>query len=115
MSALKKPKRFEVHLYVSHFRFKDDSWKYDVGEELYTLGKQLMKGMDVIPARILDHGGSVGEIIIEYPEDEDESAASEKPNKSDAPRHVDGRDGLRNLKQDLADILIRIAAELKNR
>ncbi len=109
MYILKKPKRFEVHLYVDHLRFKDESWKKDVGEELFILGKQMMEGLNVIPSRILDHGGDVGEIIIDYPEDDESPASQEKSHKEDISVQVDKGDAGSHLKQELADVLLRIA------
>lgn len=111
----KKPKRFELHLYVSNQRFNNETWKKDVGEELSILGKQLIDGMDVIPSRILDHGGDVGEIIIDYDDDEDETPQGimGKPHKADISICLDNAAFDFDWKIGLAETLILIASNIK--
>ena len=110
----KKPKRFEIHLYVSHDRFKNKSWKYDVGEDLCILGQQLMDGLDVIPGFIQDVGGRIGEVNIDYDNAEEEpQGILGKPHKADISVCLDNAAFDGGWELQLAETLILIATTIK--
>ena len=110
----KKPKRFEVHLYVSRDRFNNENWKYDVGEELYILGKMMMEGLAVIPARIKDVGGNIGEVNIDYEEeDPPPQGVLGKPHKVDLNLCFDNAAFDDNWRHEFANILMDLAKSIK--
>ena len=110
---MRKPKRFEVHLYVGNNRFKDATWKRDVGEELCILGEQLMDGLDVIPHFIKDVGGDIGEVNIDYEDEGEPQGILEKPHCTNIRVCFDNASFDSCWKTEFANMLIEIAHAIK--
>jgi hypothetical protein len=112
--VLKKPKKLSVHLYLHHERFSDENWRREVGEELYILGKQRLEEDPEPLALYIKDGprGIIGEIEIDYDDDDEPPITPEILPKSDASDSVDKPDNPSNWRQELADVLIRVATEI---
>lgn len=68
--SVRKPVKFTVHLHLNTERFSAENWEREVGEELYIVGKTLMREGSPIAVSIRDGvRGTIGEIDITYAEE----------------------------------------------